>query len=287
MKNFESFVGVDWSGAKSPIHTKSIAVSVADVGNDAPKIDNSTWSRTMVFDYILSISKQNIRTLIGMDCNFGYSEIIGQKQFGKDYTAPMLWHAVHQTCKNDDNFFAGTFWNDPNYKKYFWDSGTRPQNFEMPRRVTEQACQDQGFGSPESPFKLIGAKQVGKGGLSGMRLVAALKEELGHKLAVFPFDDGYDDAVIVITEIYPRLFLKMTGHGNTKIRDISSLNHALKALNSHPMVGKRAFSDHQADAIISSAGLRYLCGTGKTIPDNLTPPPTPTIKREGWIFGVK
>ena len=163
-----------------------------------------------------------------------------------------------------------------------------PDGFAMPRRVTEQVCGDSGYGWPESPFKLIGPKQVGKGGLAGMRLVHDLKAHLSDRLAVWPFDADNDGCAIVITEIYPRQFLKRAGHGNAKIRDLAGLNRVLAAMGSKPYKDPDAFSDHDADALISAAGLRMMCGTAKTVPEAIATPKAPrqTLEREGWIFGA-
>jgi len=288
MKNFDIFVGIDWSGARSPIFSNSIAVSTAQWGKSSPVIDDIKWSRTSVVDYILSLQNIKKRILIGIDCNFGYAKAIVEKQFGDDYIAPQMWERVDDICKDDENFFAGRFWQHSLYQKYFWSKGKRPKIFEMPQRLTEKMCAQNGLGNPESPFKLIGAKQVGKGGLSGMRVLCHLKQELGDKLAVFPFDDEYDNAQIVITEIYPRLFLRLCGHRHTKIRNKKDLNDALVSLKSQEFQQNIPFSDHQTDAIISAAGLRYLCGRGKTIPIEISHPTAPKnlLQSEGWIFGV-
>lgn len=289
MKNFDRFIGIDWSGAKSPVETKSIAVSLAERGKSAPKILEGPWSRVRVASFLADCVRANKRALVGIDCNFGYSEIVGERQFGKDYAARHLWAAVEGANIGAANFFAGGYWAHGKYGACFWREGAMPKGFSMPRRLTEQACGKNGLGWPESPFKLIGAKQVGKGGLAGMRLVHHLKQELGRCVAVWPFERDCDDAVLVITEIYPRLFLRMAGHGNRKIRTADALDTALVALESAPVGGKTPFSDHQADAVISAAGLRLLCGRGKTVPENIASPSVPrkTLEREGWIFGVE
>lgn len=289
MKNFEQFIGIDWSGAKSPLFTKAIAVAVSESGNTAPKLEEGPWSRMRVADYLISIAKDDTRTLAGIDCNFGYSEIIGERQFGKNYTAQDLWNAVEAANMQEENYFAGGYWTHKAHGAYFWKTGKMPEGFSMPRRKTEQACGEVGLGWPESPFKLIGAKQVGKGGLAGMRLVYDLKKKLGRRIAVWPFDSHVDEATLVLTEIYPRLFLRQSGHGNAKIRNGIELDTALVALKSPKMRGKTPFSDHQADAIVSAAGLRLLCGRGKTVPETIAYPPVrrQTLEREGWIFGVE
>lgn len=288
MKNFDGFIGIDWSGAKSPEKTKSISLAIAFRGDDAPHLSSKLWSRQMVYDWLIAMAKGKKRFLVGIDCNFGYSATIGTQQFGKHYTAHHLWQAVDHICSDMPNFFAGPFWEHPSYAPTFWTSGPKPAGLILPRRETETACGQAGLGWPESPFKLIGAKQVGKGGLAGMRLVHHLKAALGPRVGIWPFDEGVEDARMVITEIYPRLFLRLSGHGQTKIRDAKQLNAALTALASHPYPEKRAISDHEADSIVSAAGLRKLCGTDTTLPEALVDIPVPkhVLQQEGWIFGV-
>lgn len=288
MKNFDAYIGIDWSGAKQPLYTDAIALAIAEQGQTTPQLVQEKWSRTSVAEWLIEQAEGQKRLLVGIDCNFGYSEITGVVQFGKDYTASDLWNAVEDANKDEPNYFAGGYWTDEVHGKHFWISGKMPPAFAMPRRATETACGEDGLGWPESPFKLIGAKQVGKGGLAGMRLIRDLKEKLGAKVALWPFEHDTDKAILVITEIYPRLFLKLSGHGNAKVRDLLALNNALIALQSRKLTDESAFSDHQADAIVAAAGLRFLCGTAKTVPENLAHPPATrtTLEREGWIFGA-
>lgn len=294
MKDFHEFVAIDWSGALTPLRTPSIAVALAPAGQEPPHLSGKLWSRSMVADWIVSLAQRsNKRTLIGIDCNFGYSEQVGMLQFGADYTGFDLWAAVEEANVSHENYYAGEFWSPLRHGRHFWVSGKMPPGFLMPRRLTETFCGEAGLGWPESPFKLIGAKQVGKGGLAGMRMAYDLKRRLGDKIAFWPFDGqgaeaSFNDARIVVTEIYPRLFLRLCGHGNAKIRTAEGLNAALTALGSLPSEDTRTVSDHSADALVSAAGLRLLCGRDKTMPGALWSPPGPQrqIGREGWIFGV-
>ena len=117
MKNFETFIGIDWSGAKSPIHTPSIAVAKCMQGSDAPTLirnhqkendkNRNNWSRNDVFEYIQTLKD---RTLIGIDANFGYSEVIGVSQFGKSYDYKGLWAEVESESAHHNNFLAAGFW---------------------------------------------------------------------------------------------------------------------------------------------------------------------------------
>lgn len=289
MRNFDQFVGIDWSGAKSPIRTKSIALAFCDQGQEAPKLLQHVRSRTAVAEWIEGLIENKKRTLIGIDCNFGYASSIVEKQVSKGAKAQNLWNKVDEVNHDHSNFFAGNFWADKRYASDFWTEGKMPKGFEMPKRQTEIVCAQNGYGRPESPFKLIGAKQVGKGGLSGMRMAHYFKLKLGAKIAIWPFDKNYNEAQIVMTEIYPRQFLMRVGHGTTKVRDIATLNDILPFFKSEMIDNKEAITDHDTDALVSAAGLRYLCGMKDIIPQSIVNPPSMTLaaqEREGWIFGV-
>jgi hypothetical protein len=296
MKNFDQFIAIDWSGAKSPVNTRAIAMAKCDRNASRVDLINGPWSRQKIADYIDELVTQNKRILIGIDANFGYAKDIVQSQMGKKKNAFDLWAEVEKHSKNAPNFFAGGFWEHVNYTSYFWTSGKMPNGFQMPKRQTEITCGESGYGLPESPFKLIGAKQVGKGGLAAMRMAHYLKQTHGEKIKFWPFEKNlskngdpmpYDQAQIVITEIYPRLYIKRAGFGNQKIRHKDDLNIILKKLGADAF--KPDFhSDHDSDAIISAARLKYLCGNGDYIPQKLHTPHENNrqLSMEGWIFGV-
>ena len=183
MKNFDVFAGIDWSGAKSPINTKSIALATLNKGGKNLSLHHDIRSRKAVYDWIAQQIETGQRTLIGIDCNFGYAESVVRKHIGKGSNAFKLWQVVNQVNDNEPNFFAGNFWSQKPYDQDFWTEGKMPQGFTMPKRQTEIICAENGYGRPESPFKLIGAKQVGKGGLSGMRVAYTLKEKYGDKIS--------------------------------------------------------------------------------------------------------
>lgn len=291
MKSFNRFIGIDWSGARTPVRTRAIAAAQCAQGDAPPRLEPEIRSRTAVADYIQALSSASERTLVGIDCNFGYSQTIGERQFGNTYDYCDLWQAVEDANVDQPNYFAGGYWTHADHAMHFWTEGKMKPGYTMPQRLTEIVCRQCGYGAPESPFKMIGPKQVGKGGLAGMRLVHALKKTCGDRVAVWPYEglDAADHARVVIVEIYPRQFLHRAGHGPTKIRDAGALNRALSAMGSRKIPGNRPFSDHDADALVSAAGLRFLCGSGKHIGGTLAWPPMldeRTARREGWIFGV-
>ena len=290
MQNFDKFVGIDWSGAKAPINSKSIAVASLSKNKDNLKLHSEIRSRNAVADYIHSLAMGNKRTLIGIDCNFGYADEIVKKHIGPNGTAYDLWAHVDLVNQEHSNFFAGNFWQHKNYKDDFWIEGKMQAGFKMPQRATEIICAKNGYGNPESPFKLIGAKQVGKGGLAGMRMVHYLKNILGNKIAIWPFDNTQicNQARVVITEIYPRQFIMRTGKGVRKIRQLIDLKEILNLF--HVKQEKIPnFTDHDSDALVSAAGLRYLCGMENDVSLNVSKPfemPEKAKLTEGWIFGV-
>ena len=289
MKNFDCFIAIDWSGAKSPVNTRAIAVASIYRGASNINLIEGPWSRQKVADYIDDLITQNDRILIGIDCNFGYAKEIVQKQCGVKTNAFDLWATVENSCHVDPNFFAGGFWNHDRYKHDFWTSGKMPDGFQKPKRITETICGETGYGWPESPFKLIGAKQVGKGGLAGMRLAHYLKQKHHNRIAMWPFEtiEICDTAQIVITEIYPRQFIKRTGLGSQKIRTCDDLNSVLKKLNNSIYTSDFHY-DHDTDAIIAAAGLKYLCGDGDELLHQLSAPMNSrtVLETEGWIFGA-
>lgn len=299
MLNFDRYIGIDWSGSKE-LYTPSISVAQCLRGNQAPQlIYNPTgmknWSRYDVARWIIDLAKNNKRTLVGVDANFGYCHAIGQKHFGKNYNARDHWRTVDQASLNSPNFYAEPFWQSEKYTNDFWQTGKKPQwfNADKLRRETEIQCIKDGYGHPESPFKICYAKQVGKGGLATQRMAHYLLQKLKNKFAVWPFDTPkyLNKASIVMTEIYPRQFIRRAGLGNLKIRngEIDKLNQCYQALGSDKCHEDFNFSDHDSDALVSAAGLRYLCGMTKNLPDSLTNPMGMSEigqKSEGWIFGV-
>ena len=293
MPDFDDIIAIDWSGARN-LRNPALAVAAVRPGNDAPVLipapDHRHWSRTAIAAWIMARAHGTQRTLIGIDSNFGYAAaIMHQHRPGINHAA-QLWALIDNTCAGTPDYFAQPFWQHPAFAPSFWISGKQPAGFNPARRITESACHTQGTGWPETPFKLIGAKQVGKGGLATMRMLHHLRTAMAGRIAVWPFDgpDACAAAVIVITEIYPRLFIRDAGLGNAKIRAVTTLDAALAACGTRPYRGA-AFSDHQSDALIAAAGMRHVLHNDPGIMtlSFLSPAIQNDTRLEGWIFGVK
>jgi hypothetical protein len=284
--SFDRFVGVDWSGATGNTYS-GIAVAECRTGTGRPGLidpPGKGWRRTAFVDWMAAQAGQGERLLVGIDCAFALPAPMAAGLLGNDYSACELWAYIDETCAGQADFFGGGFAKHDRHLGHFWHSGPRPAGFAELHRATEHACHAAGLGSPESPLKLVGARQVGKGGLAGMRVLHALKQRLGGRFAVWPFDP-VDNADIVCIELYPRLFMKMAGHGNGKVRTAEALNRCLTALNADPHADPaQTLSDHETDALVEAAGLRFIAGDRAIwSPAGLD---SLAIRAEGWIFGV-
>ena len=283
---FDRYVGVDWSGATGRNYS-GIAVAECGKGAEPPVLvapPGRNWRRTDFVDWMAAQAGQRKRLLVGIDCAFALPAAMAGQLLGDDYTAPALWAHIDAICADAPDFFGGPFAEHEHHRSHFWHRGPRPAAFAEYHRATEHACKAAGLGSPESPLKLVGARQVGKGGLAGMRVLHALKTRLREKFAVWPFD-APEKADIVCIELYPRLFMKMAKHGNGKVRTVEALDRCLTALGSAPSaVPPQTLSDHETDALVAAAGLRFIGGDravwSPVSMDSLA------LRAEGWIFGV-
>lgn len=292
MKNFDFFIGIDWSGSRA-FTTKSISVALAPQGKGAPQLLSGLRSRTAIADLLSTLVQMDKRFLVGIDANFGYASHVGEKHFGRGYTYWDQWKTVDDHSEDESNYYAEGFWSHKKFQDSFWHGGMKPDWFKADdlRRATESQCIQDGYGHPESPFKICYTKQVGKGGLAAQRLAYDLKNKWHNKIAIWPFaeNDACDKATLVMTEIYPRQFLMRCGHGTKKVKTAEQLNDILPYFNAAPVTENETISDHDTDALVSAAGLRYLCGMKKSIPRQLSHPEGMTAdarRCEGWIFGV-
>ena len=283
MSRFDGFIAIDWSGATG--RYTGVAVAECGPGRSSPRLISpdaaGRWTREGVFDWIGARLGGSERLLIGIDCAFSLPWSRASA-YGVDH-APALWRLVDDVCDGAPDHFGGPFASHADYAEQFWSVGKAPTGYEVAHRRTELACREHGLGTPESPYKLIGPKQVGKGALAGMRLLNRLRREHRSRLAVWPFEEA--DGTSVAVEIYPRLFLKKAGFGSSKVRTVGDLNACLATFGSDPFdSGACELTDHETDALVSAAGLRLLAGEPELW--RIPAMQHASITREGWIFGV-
>lgn len=278
--SFDRFVALDWSGARQ---ANGIAIAVCEASGGAPRLiappNGRRWTREQALAWVAATLGEG-RALIGFDFAFALPFVRARRYFEHDDPSAMdLWALVERDAGESRDLWGGHFVADPRYAPDFWCRGTRPGGYVDPHRAADLACRAAGMGIPESPYKLIGAKQVGLGALAGMRLLHRLQA----RAAIWPFTATEGRPVLV--EIYPRLFLRRAGFGSGKVRSWSDLAAVLAALGSDaPEAEIRPPSDHDTDALVSAAGLRALADQAA-----LWDAPRDDIeamRRDGWIFGV-
>lgn len=307
MTAFDVFIAIDWSGARK---ARGIAVARCRADDAWPEIvappdGMRFWSRAAVLSFLRGLAEgTSVRSLVGIDCAFSLPVDPSTDMIWAGLAdGPALWRRVDAVASGPgDDFYGGRFASDPRFVSAFWSQGRMVDGRRPARRLTERACAQQRQGRPESPLKLIGAKQVGKGGLAGMRVLHHLRLESGAAVSIWPFDDKDDGdrerARMVVAEIYPRLMLQWAGHGRTKVRHEADLASCLATLGcdrhgqARPagcgMTGAASgLSDHETDALIAAAGLRHLSQRGH--PFRIAQAEVGVarvVRREGWIFGV-
>ena len=135
-------------------------------------------------------------------------------------------------------------------------------------------------GLPSSCFNLVGAAQVGKSSLTGMRVL----HRLGGAIPVWPFDPLPPSGPVIV-EVYPRLAaLAARVSRGRKLRSAEALAAALGALGSPNHAPLATYTDHATDAILTAAWMRNAAEQAQFWqPGGLTPH---IARTEGWTFGV-
>jgi len=291
-RRFGHFLAIDWSGARGERH-KGIALAIAHAGGGPPVlVDRGRgFTRAEVLSLLLDDLPDN--TLVGLDLGIALPFKDANAFFpGWAHSPPdarSLWAMVEDICTQDPNLEVGSFLRHPELARYFRhgrdDEGDL---FHLPGAATregrfrEAELVQRALGCrPVSNFNLVGAAQVGKSSLTGMRMLHRLQ---GH-LPVWPVDP-LPASGSAIVEIYTSLAALEAGgrKGASKIRDRARLNALLGALGSPPVAGEGSIDDHSCDALLTAAWLRRVApDPARWHPSALTPQVAST---EGWTFGA-
>jgi hypothetical protein len=201
-RRFRHFAAIDWSGAAGERH-RGIAVALCGASG-APEIvrPGHRWSRLEILGWLLE--KMPSDTLVGLDLGISLPFADCGAFFpGWDASptdAKALWALVDATCRDDPHLAASSFVEEA--AAYFRRHGGREgARFHAPDatdkrgrfRVTELAQARMGC-KPYSNFNLVGAAQVGKSSLTGMRVL----HRLAGRLPVWPVDPLPDSGSVVV-----------------------------------------------------------------------------------------
>ncbi|TXC72778.1 hypothetical protein FSB78_05610 [Sphingomonas ginsenosidivorax] len=284
---FTRFAAIDWSGARGASH-KGIALAVCETGDAAPVLvapPGRAWSRAAIRDWLHGEADSDL--LVGLDLSPGFA-FLDEGAYFPGWTdgpadARALWAMVDALARDDADFGADGVLGDPEIRRHFRqqrDCGDLFPGGAGRMRVCEVGQRAMGL-SPTSCFNLVGAAQVGKSSLTGMRVLHALQD----RVPTWPFDPVPNRGALIV-EIYTTIAARAAGmrKGLSKMRDADALDTALVALGSRPHVPIPRYDDHATDAILTAAWLR----ANAARKDYWTPTGlTPHIARtEGWTFGV-
>ena len=289
VRHFSHFACVDWSGARSE---RPDGIAVALIGPDGPPsllCPKPRWSRPDVLAWLSRLAATSQDILIGFDLSMSLP-FLDQGAYFPEWrhspdNAKALWNMVDCLSSDDPHLGVSTFLEHSEAKRHFRHSRDhvgdlfgqgvgRLREVERHQRQTGQA-------NSASCFNLVGAAQVGKSSLTGMRLL----HQLGGTIPVWPFD-AVPERGPVIVEIYTTVAALAAGlpKGRSKIRDRAGLEQALERLETAPPAPLRRYDDHSTDALITAAWMKRMAADR-----SLWNPPAMTeevARKEGWTFGV-
>ena len=286
---FRHFVAIDWSGAKGP-RQKGIAIACCQAGRAAPELVRAghRWSRGEVLEWLKSDLPAD--ALVGLDLSPGLPFAKSGGYFPgweqSPSNAKQLWQLVDDLASDDPHFAATSFLKHQEVHRHFRHGnrvcGDLFEGGAGRLRKTEERQRDLRL-NPSSCFNLVGAAQVGKSSLTGMRIL----NRLNGAIPVWPFD-AVSQSGPVIVEIYTSLAARCAEipPGRAKMRSWEELDAAL----THPNIASRPtgksgkVDDHTTDAILTAAWLRTAAlNPALWDPADLTPE---IARTEGWTFGV-
>lgn len=267
-------------------------MAVADAGGGPPVLVQRTrgWSRQELLEILRDELPRD--SFVGvdlgvslpfLDCGGFFPEFVGSPADAEE-----LWALVDRLCLSDEHLSCSGVVTHPELSEYFHHGTCKGEHFGCDGashkngrlRVAEHAQARIGL-RPTSNFKLVGASQVGKSSLTGMRVLHRLR---GH-LSVWPVDP-LPRTGPVIAEIYTSIAALAAGRtaATAKIKTREELDHALVALGSPPLGGSGKIDDHSSDALLTAAWMRANAQRPELwSPNGMT---REVARTEGWTFGV-
>ena len=288
MRTFAFHAVIDWSG-ESVAFPKGLAVAYANDATTAPVPlrPEGGWSRQSILEWLQRLAREKTDILVGLDLSPALPFHDCNSYFPGWPEAPTyasrLWQLVDTICEADLHLSTRSFLDHDEYRRHFRQIRDLGDLFQPGRgrlRVCEHRQLESGL-SPTSCFNLVGAAQVGKSSLTGMRVLNRLR----GSIPIWPFDPVAPKGPVLV-EIYTAVAAVAAARSKTrsKVRSADELDAALAALGSDKHRPLAKYDDHTTDAILTTAWLRRAALVeGHWSPPGLTPA---LARTEGWTFGI-
>lgn len=289
MRRFNHFAALDWSGARG-LRQRGIALAVAS-GPGAPALvrPGHIWSRAEILAWLEAVAAAGENMLIGVDFSAAFAFFDQGAYFPawdeSPAGIPELWALVERFAGGDPHYEPGGFLAHPEARRHFRHGRGEVGDLFSPGggrlRIVEQYQRATKQGASVSNFNLVGAAQVGKASLAGMRLLHRLR----GRIPLWPLDPVPDKGPLLV-ETYTSLAARAAGvpAGRSKIRDGTALDIALRTLGSPPAGMTGPISDHASDALLTAAWLRSIAS--EAAPWSPSPLTETLARTEGWTFGI-
>ncbi|APG63773.1 hypothetical protein LPB140_09925 [Sphingorhabdus lutea] len=294
MRQFSKTACFDWSGANGK-RQPGIALAICNADGGVQNISqNGGWSRILAMQWIKEQIDNHADILIGIDMSFALPFCDLGAYFPHWNDSPLspsqLWQMIDTISAQDAGLGINILLQHHEISRHFrHGGGICGDKFTggMGRlRTVEQYQHEIGSGRSASCFNLVGAAQVGKSSLTGMRML----HQLNGQIPIWPFDPVPDSGPCLI-EIYTSIAAHKAGMtGNKKkFDDDEAMTEAIRALNGHVLklpdapIPNRP-DKHVYDAMVTAAWMRQAARQHEnwTIDEKFRE----KIAKEGWTFGI-
>lgn len=247
-------IAVDWSGRNGPDQRRAIWVAEVVAGR-LVRLENGR-SRDEVVEWLIGRAGPDL--VVGMDFAFSLPAWYLRE---RGLTARGLWAALADEALTAAMRAHGlSRWLSAPEPPFWSTRKAVPAGREF--RRTEEVVRAAGYPA-KSVFQLVGAGQVGRGSLYGMR---ALHRLAGAGFRIWPFDPPRPPFV---AEVYPRMF---TGR---VVKSDPAVRAGAVARIPRPWRDIAASTEDAFDAAMTALGM-----AGGSVEDS------PGGELEGWIWGA-
>jgi hypothetical protein len=257
---FNRYIGIDYSGAKTPTSSlKGLRIYMADQKTLPtevlpPPSPRKYWTRRQVAEWLAERFQEGMPTLVGIDHGFSFPiEYFKQHDLPHDWTAFLDDFQLHWPTDKDNTYVdfvrdgacgnGAARWGDTHW-----------------RRLTEKRA-----GTAKSVFHFDVQGSVAKSTHSGLPWLRFLRRQLKHKVHFWPFDGWQIPAGrSAIVEVYPALW------------------------NAEFECEERSSDQHDAYSVAAWMKRADIDGSlGNFFDPPLTAGERELVSIEGWILGVK